>query len=269
MGASPIDVSRLLSRHLFNVFGVVVMTSATLAAGDHGAKYFLASVGAPHDTYELVLGTPFDFSKQAALFLPHDAPDPDAPDAVSRLVKIGRALIETVGGGALFLFTSYRVMRLVHAQLKLSLRYPVMMQGERSKRELLRNFVERAPSVLFATASFWEGVDVPGDPLRLVLIDRLPFGSPGDPLIAARAERIEAKGDSAFAELHLPRAILRLKQGFGRLVRTKLDRGVVALLDRRVQTRGYGKLFLRSLPDAARIHDLSELEAWLEGAEGI
>src|SRR5262249_23630891 len=155
---------------------------------------------------------PFDFSKQAALFLPHDAPDPDAPDAVSRLVKIGRALIETVGGGALFLFTSYRVMRLVHAQLKLSLRYPVMIQGERSKRELLRMFVERAPSVLFATASFWEGVDVPGDPLRLVLIDRLPFGSPGDPLIAARAERIEAKGDSAFAELHLPRAILRLKQ---------------------------------------------------------
>lgn len=263
MGASPIDVSKLLARHLFDMFGVVVMTSATLAAGAHGAKYFLRSIGAPDDTYELVLGTPFDFSKQAALYLPHDAPDPDAPDAVARMVKIGRNLIELVGGGALFLFTSYRMMRLVHAQLKLTLKYPVLMQGEKSKRELLRVFVEKAPCVLFATASFWEGVDVPGDPLRLVLIDRLPFGSPGDPLVAARAERIEAKGDSAFSELHLPRAILRLKQGFGRLVRTKLDRGVVALLDRRVQTRGYGKLFLRALPEAAKIGDLAELEDWL------
>lgn len=264
MGASPIDVSKLLHRHLFDVFGVTVMTSATLAAGAHGARYFLASIGAPADTYELVLGTPFDFPKQAALYLPNDAPEPDSPDAVARLVKIGRELIETVGGGALFLFTSYRVMRLVHAQLKLSLKYPVLMQGEKNKRELLKNFVERAPCVLFATASFWEGVDVPGDPLRLVMIDRLPFGSPGDPLVAARAERIEAKGDSAFSELHLPRAILRLKQGFGRLVRTKSDRGVVAILDRRVQTRGYGKLFLRALPEASRISDLFELARWLE-----
>jgi ATP-dependent DNA helicase DinG len=269
MGASPIDVSKLLHRHLFEVFGVTVMTSATLAAGAHGARYFLRSIGAPEDTFELVLGTPFDFARQAALYLPSDAPDPDSPDAVSRLVRIGRELINLVGGGALFLFTSYRVMRLVHAQLKLSLKFPVLMQGERNKRELLRMFVERAPCVLFATASFWEGVDIPGDPLRLVLIDRLPFGSPGDPLVAARAERIEAKGDSAFSELHLPRAILRLKQGFGRLVRSKSDRGVVAILDRRVQTRGYGKLFLRALPEASRISDPFELARWLEDGTGV
>jgi ATP-dependent DNA helicase DinG len=128
---------------------------------------------------------------------------------------------------------------------------------------LLEMFIARAPSVLFATASFWEGVDVPGDPLRLVLIDRLPFDPPADPLIAARAERL---GDEAFERLQLPRAILRLSQGFGRLVRTRTDRGVVAILDRRVRTRAYGRAFLDALPDAHRVEDLGDLERWWCGS---
>jgi ATP-dependent DNA helicase DinG len=262
LGASPIDVGSLLNKHLFDQFGAVVLTSATLAAGDNGCRYFLSSVGAPKETDAIVLDSPFDYARQAALYLPRDAPDPDSGDAVRSLAKIGKSVIDLVGGGALFLFTSHRVMRSVHAQLALSLEYPVLLQGERPQRELLRIFVERAPAVLFATASFWEGVDVPGDPLRLVLIDRLPFGSPGDPLVAARGERLEAQGHSAFNSLHLPRAILRLKQGFGRLVRGHQDRGVVAILDRRVQTRGYGKRFLTALPSAARVYDLASLSRW-------
>jgi ATP-dependent DNA helicase DinG len=263
LGASPINVARILARHFYPRFGAVVMTSATLAAGDTGCRYFLESVGAPGDTYEMVLGSPFDYPAQAALYLPNDAPDPDAPNAVLAMVRIAKQAIDLVGGGALFLFTSHRAMRLVHAQLRLALEFPVLIQGERPQRELLRMFIERAPSVLFATASFWEGVDVPGDPLRLVLIDRLPFGSPADPLAAARAERIEADGESAFNRFFLPRAILRLKQGFGRLIRGKADRGVVAILDRRVQTRGYGKRFVRALPDATRVHDVDALREWL------
>lgn len=268
LGASPVDVARLLGRHLFEVFGAVVMTSATLTAGEGGCGYFLRSVGAPADTDSMVLGSPFDYPRQAALYLPADAPEPDAPAAVRSLVRIGRELIELVGGGALFLFTSHRVMRQVHAELSRGLPFPVMLQGERPQRELLRLFVEQAPAVLCATASFWEGVDIPGDPLRLVLIDRLPFGSPGDPLVAARAERLEAEGGSAFNGYHLPRAILRLKQGFGRLVRSRTDRGVVAILDRRVQTKGYGKRFLRALPDAARIQDAAGLARWWAGEGG-
>jgi ATP-dependent DNA helicase DinG len=267
LGASPIHVARILQRHFYPQFGAVVMTSATLAAGDHGCRYFLESVGAPSDTYEMVLGSPFDYPRQAALFLPSDAPDPDAHDSIRSLARIAKEAIDVVGGGALFLFTSHRVMLMVHQQLRLQLDYPVLIQGERPQRELLRLFVDQAPSVLFATASFWEGVDVPGDPLRLVLIDRLPFGSPSDPLAAARAERIEQAGDSAFNRFFLPRAILRLKQGFGRLIRSRDDRGVVAILDRRVQTRGYGKRFLRALPEAARIHDLDGLRAWLTSSD--
>src|SRR5688500_11630853 len=179
----------------------------------------------------MVLESPFDYPARAALYLPSDAPDPAASDATERIARIGRELIELVGGGALFLFTSHRMMNAVHGRLASSLRHPVLIQGERPRHRLLAEFIERAPAVLFATASFWEGVDVPGDPLRLVLIDRLPFDQPNDPLVAARSERWAADGRNAFVELQLPRAILRLKQGFGRLIRHREDRGIVAVLD--------------------------------------
>lgn len=264
LGASPINVSHLLRQFLFDAYGAVVLTSATLATGAGHLDFFLRSVGAPEDTTGLVLESPFDYPRQAALYLPTDAPEPDAPGVVLELARHGRQLIELMGGGAMFLFTSYRSMQAVHRILKQELRYPVLLQGERPKRELLKAFVEQAPAVLFGTASFWEGVDVPGDPLRLVLIDRLPFDPPNDPLGQARGARLEAEGKSPFNTYHLPRAILRLKQGFGRLVRGPTDRGVVALLDRRIQTRPYGQRFLRALPAARRIHHLSDLEHWLK-----
>lgn len=265
LGASPIDVANLLSRFLFERFESVALTSATLSAGDADCKFFRRAIGAPEDTASLVLGSPFDYRRQATLYLPHDAPEGNQPDATREAARIAEELIHLVGGGALFLFTSYRAMHAAHRALAPRLRYPVMMQGEKPKRELLERFVSEAPAVLFATASFWEGVDVPGDPLRLVLMDRLPFDPPNDPLAIARGERLEAQGKSAFSAYFVPRAILRLKQGFGRLVRTKDDRGVVAILDRRIRTKSYGRRFLAALPETRRIARVEELAEWWAG----
>lgn len=268
MGAAPIEVADLLGQYLFGVFRSVVLTSATLTTGarverEAGFGYFLSRVGAPEASERLHLETPFDYARQAALYLPKHLPAPDHPRALEELALIGGELIERVGGGAFFLFTSHRVMREVCERLRRKLPYPVLLQGEAPKGALIRAFVERAPAVLFATASFWEGVDVPGDPLRLVLIDRLPFASPGDPVVAARLERLEAKGHSSFSSYQVPQAILRLKQGFGRLVRSRTDRGVVAILDSRLHQKSYGARFLAALPSAERIERLEELEHWL------
>lgn len=268
LGASPIQVANLLNEFMFGVFDAVALTSATLSAGDAEASYFRRAVGLGEETTALILDSPFDFATQAALYVPSDAPDPLDPNAAQQLAAHAEALIRMVEGGALFLFTSYRVMHAVHRLLKDRLPYPVMMQGEAPKVALLERMVREAPAVLLATASFWEGVDLPGDPLRLVLIDRLPFDPPSDPLLAARSEALEAQGKRAFNSLLVPRAILRLKQGFGRLVRSSQDRGVVAILDRRIRTKGYGKLFLKALPQARQIHTLPELQAWWRGELG-
>ncbi|MCB9645572.1 MAG: ATP-dependent DNA helicase [Deltaproteobacteria bacterium] len=266
LGASPIRVSNLLSQFMFESFDAVALTSATLSAGKGDARYFREAVGVHEEAETLMLESPFDFPSQAALYLPKDAPEPTAPGAAEALAEHAEALIDLVGGGALFLFTSYRVMHAVHRILQPRLRYPVFMQGERPKRALLEDMVTFAPAVLFATASFWEGVDLPGDPLKLVIIDRLPFDSPTDPLVAARGEVLEQLGKSSFNSLLLPRAILRLRQGFGRLVRSRRDRGVVAILDRRVTSKGYGRRFLDALPPAQRVDDLEGLALWWRGA---
>lgn len=268
LGASPIRVSNLLAQFMFEAFDAVALTSATLSAGQADLRYFREAVGVAEEAEALMLASPFDYPTQAALYLPLDAPEPTAPGAAEALARHGEALIELVGGGALFLFTSYRVMHAVHRILQPRLRFPVFMQGERPKRALLEDMVTFAPAVLFATASFWEGVDLPGDPLRLVIIDRLPFDSPADPLVAARGEVLEGLGKSAFNSLLLPRAILRLRQGFGRLVRSRRDRGVVAILDRRLTTKGYGKRFLDALPPARRVTELEALARWWAGEEG-
>ena len=264
LGASPIEVGALLREHLFEAFRSTVLTSATLSTGsDRGFDYFAGRVGAPEDATTERLGTPFDFARQVALFMPPDMPPPDAEGFVDAACAAAESLIEMVGGGALFLFTSHRVMRAAHEKLRGRLRFPVLRQGLAPKRTLIERFVLEAPAVLFATASFWEGVDIPGDPLRLVLIDRLPFASPADPVVAARASRVEEGGKSAFATYSVPHAILRLKQGFGRLVRTKNDVGVVAFLDSRIRTRSYGRRFLKALPAARRITEPDDLRLWL------
>jgi ATP-dependent DNA helicase DinG len=259
-GAAPIEVAELLSEHLFGAFESVVLTSATLSVdGSDGLGFYLGRVGAPKSTESIVLPSPFDFARQAAIHVPSDLPHPDDVDFPDRLAERARVLIDLVGGGAFLLFTSHRMMEKVHQKLAPELDYPVFIQGQAPKQALLEGFVRETPAVLFGTSSFWEGVDVPGDPLRLVLIDRLPFASPRDPVVAARLERLELQGQSPFATYQVPQAILRLKQAFGRLVRTRFDSGLVVICDRRLLDRRYGQRFLRALPPARRLHHHDDL----------
>ena len=264
LGASPIEVADLLRENLFEQFESVVMTSATLSTKPKdGFKYFIDRIGAPPDTKSMSLGTPFDYRTQSALLVPPEMPEPDESGYEVALTDLAHSVIDLVGGGALLLFTSHRVMKAIHARLVDVLDFPVLIQGEAPKATLLKRFVSEAPAVLFATASFWEGVDVRGTALRLVMIDRLPFASPADPLVSARCAQINAQGHSAFAKYQVPQAILRLKQGFGRLVRSTTDRGVVVVCDKRIKSRSYGRRFLKALPDAQRISDLGHLSVWL------
>ncbi len=261
LGASPVDVARLLRRHLFSRFESVVLTSATLSAGD-GGRYFRRAVGVPPDSTSLCLPPVFDYARQAALLVPDDAPEPSSRFSEDKVAEIAEAAILALGGGALFLTTSVRSMQAMHRRLSPRLPFPCLLQGDKPKRALIAEMIERAPAVLFATSSFWEGVDIPGDPLRLVLVDRLPFDVPSDPLVRARGERLEREGKSAFAHEQLPRAILRLEQGFGRLIRSQHDRGAVVLLDGRIRTRAYGRRFLDALPPARRLSTVDALERW-------
>ncbi|HEY5676075.1 MAG TPA: ATP-dependent DNA helicase, partial [Myxococcales bacterium] len=246
--ASPIDVARILQDKLYDRIGPVIFTSATLAVGGQ-LGYFARRVGLADETGplfpldEAVLASPFDYEKHAALYLPQRMPDPQDPGFAEAVAEELRALLPVTSGRAFVLFTSLRNMRAVHALLEGELPWQVLLQGQAPKAQLLKRFRE-APSVLFASQSFWEGVDVPGDALSLVVIDKLPFASPGDPIVAARIDRLRAAGEDAFHGYQVPQAALALKQGFGRLIRTATDRGIVAVLDARVTRKGYGRLFV-------------------------
>ncbi|HVG58740.1 MAG TPA: ATP-dependent DNA helicase [Hyalangium sp.] len=265
--ASPIDVAKELRGRLYGGVDTVVFTSATLAA--EGRFDFFArrmglydEEGVPvAEVRTLAVPSPFDFEQQAALYLPTHLPDPAMPGFIEAAAEEILRLCEVSGGRAFVLFTSLRNMERAHELTKSRLPYQVLKQGERPKQQLLEAFREM-PSVLFAAHSFWEGVDVPGDALSLLIIDRLPFASPGDPLVAARIKQISARGEEAFDVYQLPQATLALRQGFGRLIRTQSDRGAVALLDRRIVTKPYGRAFLASLPPARRVEDLDALQRW-------
>jgi ATP-dependent DNA helicase DinG len=263
--AAPIDLSELLREKLFFRTGAVVLTSATLAtAGDFA--FLRQRLGVDFDVEEMVLGSPFDWMRQAALYTPPHLPDPRDPGYLEAAAREIEALVALTGGGAFILCTSLRMMRALHAALVGRLDVPCLLQGERPKGVLLDRFRALGHAVLFATASFWEGIDVPGDALRLVVIDKLPFEVPSDPVVAARIAHLEENGQDAFSAYQVPSAAISLKQGFGRLVRTRTDRGIVAILDRRLTARGYGKDLLRSLPQCARVATLEEArEFWQQG----
>ncbi|HYS07603.1 MAG TPA: ATP-dependent DNA helicase, partial [Myxococcales bacterium] len=250
--ASPIEVAGLLQEKLYDRIGPVVFTSATLAVGGR-LDYFSRRVGLADDSGPLfplateVLASPFDYQSNAALYLPGAMPDPQDPGFPDAVARELRALLPITGGRAFVLFTSLRNMRAVHALLADELPWQVLLQGEAPKAQLLKRF-RQTPSVLFASQSFWEGVDVPGEGLSLVVIDKLPFASPGEPIVAARIERLRADGEDAFYGYQVPQAALALKQGFGRLIRSATDRGIVAVLDGRMTRKAYGRLFVASLP---------------------
>jgi ATP-dependent DNA helicase DinG len=253
---APLEVSRSLKEAIYDRFKTVVMTSATLAVGDSFA-YLKHRVGLdrtePGRVTELLLASPFDFARQALVAVPTDVPEPGRPGYPEMVRDLAEKGILAADGRTFVLFTAYSLLRRVHGELApvLAARgYQSLRQGEDNRHRLLKKFSKDATSVLFATDSFWEGVDVPGRSLEQVIIARLPFKVPTEPVLEARAEAIERAGGDPFMEYTVPQAVIKFKQGFGRLIRHKDDRGVVFILDSRVVKKGYGRIFLRSLPEA-------------------
>jgi ATP-dependent DNA helicase DinG len=276
IGASPIDVGPTLNEALFERVQAVICTSATLATSDSGTdgegssfRFARERLGAPKNVEELVIPSPFDFENCAALYLPKDIPDPRDPNFIEEASEKIRALVEITGGGAFVLCTSNRTMRAFASALRGRLDAPVLVQGTAPKHLLLSRFRAHGDSVLVATMSFWEGVDVPGRALRLVVMDKIPFAVPSDPVVAARSSRIEREGGNPFVDYSVPLAALTLKQGFGRLIRRHDDAGIVAILDKRAATRGYGRSLLRALPPARQVHSLDEVRAFWKQVHAV
>ena len=245
---TPLDVGAELGGRIQAHDATWVFTSATLAVGED-FSHFLGRVGVP-EADSGVLASPFDFRRNARLYLPEGLPPPSASDHVDRVLACVWPLVEAAGGGAFLLFTSYRALNAAHAWIAgRALPGPLLVQGEGPRTELLTQFRSASNAVLLGASSFWQGVDVRGPALRLVVIDKLPFAAPGDPLIQARLHAIRRDGGDPFTEFQLPQAILALKQGVGRLIRDFSDRGLVVICDPRLRTRGYGRFILESLPE--------------------
>lgn len=268
--STPVDLSYILRDRLFDQIPAVGLLSATLATGggrekgSSGFDFVKRRLGVPKAAFvrELRVESPFDYEKNCLLYLPTDVPAVSEPEFSRAAAARAVELIEASGGGAFFLTTSIQAAQTFARELRQSgLKYPIYAQGERPKDALIAAFRAAENAVLVATMSFWEGVDVPGRALRLVILDKLPFSVPTDPVIQARSRAIEARGGSPFVELSLPEAAITLKQGFGRLLRTETDRGIVAIMDSRIVTRSYGKQLLRALPSAQRTSDLEEARA--------
>ena len=256
--AAPIDVSRIVRDAVFDRFRAVVLTSATLAV-DGSYEYVKGRLGL-RDTEEIRVASEFDYARQALLYLPKRMPPPKAPAFAEAAARETIELLKRSRGRAFVLFTSYAVLRTVQRFVEMAVPYPILVQGTAPRSVLIDQFRTTPNAVLLATSSFWQGVDVVGEALSCVIIDKLPFASPGDPVTAARIDAITAKGGEAFSDYQVPLAILALQQGLGRLIRHRGDRGVLAVLDPRLRTMGYGRRFLASLPPAPVTHDLGTVE---------
>ena len=259
LNLSPVEVGPHLDAALYQEMGRLVFTSATLAVGGE-LDLARERLGLPYETGKLVVPTPFDPASQALLYVPAKMPLPTAPSFARAVAAEVEKLLSLTGGRAFVLFTTHRNLEAVSGILNGRLPFPCLVQGQAPRMKLLERFVELSPSVLFATASFWQGVDVPGPALSAVIVDKLPFAPPDDPLVAARMEHLEKDGKSGFAHLMVPEAILTLKQGLGRLLRTPEDRGLLAVLDVRLNTKSYGRRFLKALEPVPLTRDVEEVE---------
>jgi ATP-dependent DNA helicase DinG len=262
IAATPIDVSEILREKLFDRFDTVVLTSATLAVG--GRFDYLKQRLGVQPSKEVVLPHEFNFREQALLYIPASLPDVRQPAfgelAAAEIVR----LLEISEGRAFCLFTSYSQMKDIYERVSGRVAFPLLLQGTAPRTILLDRFRSTPNAVLFATSSFWQGVDVPGAQLSCVIIDKLPFAVPSDPIVAARVRALQEDGRNAFAEYQLPEAVLALKQGFGRLIRSKTDRGILAILDNRIHRMQYGRIFLESLPEYSVTRDLAEVARFME-----
>ena len=261
--ATPIDVAPILKTTMFDKLDCAVLTSATLAVGG-GFEYMKRRLGLEH-TREVVLPSHFDYQSQAMLYVPPDLPDPRTPQFAAKAADRIRRMLEITRGRAFVLFTSYAQMNEIYQRLLGELEYPMLLQGDAPKSALLEEFRLTPNAVLFATSSFWQGVDVQGEQLSCVIIDRLPFAVPSDPVVAARVKSIDAEGGNAFFQYQVPAAVITLKQGFGRLIRSLHDRGLLALLDNRILKKQYGRVFVESLPNYRRTTDLRQVEQFFGG----
>ena len=256
--ATPIDIGPILRECLWSKLECAVLTSATLAVGG-GFEYIRQRLGLEH-ARESVLPSHFDYENQALFYVPPDLPDARTPQFAAQAAERIRKLLEITRGRAFVLFTSYAQMNDVYQRLLGALEFPMLRQGDAPKSALLEEFRLTPNAVLFATSSFWQGVDVQGEQLSCVIIDRLPFAVPSDPVVAARVKAIDADGGNAFFQYQVPAAVITLKQGFGRLIRSLHDRGLLVLLDNRILKKQYGRVFIDSLPNYKKTTEMHVVE---------
>ncbi len=259
---TPIEIGPICNEWLFGQGKNVVFTSATLAVAGSLA-FFRESLGMPPETQELMLPSPFSFEEQALLYVPKRFPAPHSPQFCGMMAREAAEILKKTRGRGLLLFTSYKNLNAVHRDLQQLLPYPILLQGEKPKRQLLHEFRQKIDSILLATSSFWQGIDVPGEALSCLMIDKLPFEVPDDPLVAARMDHFSATGVNPFLNYQVPRAVIHLKQGVGRLIRSSRDQGVIVIFDIRLFTKSYGRIFLDSLPPCRLTRELSDIDHFL------
>jgi len=260
-------VSPIVRELLLDRMRTTILTSATLTV-DGTFEYIRKRLGIS-GADEVCLPSEFDFAQQALMSLPPRMPDPRLTDFA---LAAGRQVVEILKrtrGRAFVLFTSYATMRDVLGIAEMALEYPIFAQGSAPRTQLLKQFRETPHAILFATSSFWQGVDVVGEALSCVIIDKLPFASPADPITAARIESVRERGGDPFGEYQVPLAILALQQGLGRLIRHRQDRGLLVVLDPRLRTKGYGRRFIASLPPAPQVSDFARIEAFFSDSAGV
>ncbi|MGL4604597.1 MAG: ATP-dependent DNA helicase, partial [Iodobacter sp.] len=265
--ATPLNIAKLFQKQLNSHPRAWIFASATLAVNGH-FNHFKHELGL-WDAVEATWESPFDYKQQAVLYVPQDMPEPNAPDFTRQVMEKAWPLLQTTQGHAFLLFTSLRAMReaheLVQEKLKAAgLEWPVFLQGQGSRTELLDKFRQAPNAILVASQTFWEGIDVKGEQLSLVVIDKLPFSPPDDPVLSARIEQINKSGRSAFMDYQVPHAAITLKQGAGRLIRDETDIGILMIADKRLVEKQYGKLIWKSLPPMFRSRELATVQRFFE-----
>ena len=261
--SSPLDISESMNELLYDKVQTSIFTSATLATNGT-FDYTRSRLGLPEETFQEICHSHFDFETQTILYIPKNLPPPNSPDFVTQAAEEILKILKRTEGRALVLFTSYYNLNVAYQILKDKIPFTIYRQGHAPRSVLLDAFRQDIHSVLFATGSFWQGVDVPGEALSCLIIDKLPFDSPGEPIVAARIDAIRSQGHNPFMEYQVPSAIISLKQGLGRLIRKRSDRGILSILDVRIMKSRYGKFFLESLPNIPLSHDLSDIERFFD-----